>query len=139
MRFTDHQCCFNSLFRWTGTGGFKFPTKWKPCKRVRARTYVSCACMAHGLQCLCDGRACCPVLPKQLVICRFLRFHRRRHVVVSTRCFTGLVRVGLNFPLNGTCTNVYAHVVMVREHVWRTLCSVCATGARVAQSFLSNS
>ena len=59
-------------------------------------------------------------------------------VVVSTRCLIGLVRVGLKFPLNGTCANVHAHVVVVRVHVWRTLCSVCATGARVAQSFLSN-
>ena len=50
-----------------------------------------------------------------------------------------LVRVGLNFSLNETCTNKYAHVVVVREHVWRTLCSVCKTGARVAQSFPSNS
>ena len=56
-------------------------------------------------------------------------------VVVSL----GLVRVGLYFLLNGTCANVYAHVVVVREHVWRTVCSVCATGARVSQSFLSNS
>ena len=56
-------------------------------------------------------------------------------VVVSLE----LVRVGLNFPLNGTCANVHAHVVVVREHVWRTVCSVCATGARVAQPFLSNS
>ena len=60
-------------------------------------------------------------------------------VVVSTRCFIVLVRVGLYFLLNGTCANVYAHVVVVREHVWRTLCSVCATGARVAQSVPSNS
>ena len=50
-----------------------------------------------------------------------------------------LVRVGLNFPLNGTCANVHAHVAVVRRHVWRTVCSVCATGARVAQSFPSNS
>ena len=56
-------------------------------------------------------------------------------VVVSP----GLARVGLNFTLNETCTNVYAHVVVVRVHVWRTLCSVGATGARVAQSFPSNS
>ena len=61
------------------------------------------------------------------------------HVVVSSRCCTGLVRVGLNFPLTETCANVYAHVVVMRVHVWRTLCSVCATGARVAQSFPSNS
>ena len=45
--------------------------------------------MAHGLQCLCDGRACCPVRALQLVICVFLRFHRHRHPVVSTHCFTG--------------------------------------------------
>ena len=51
----------------------------------------------------------------------------------------GLVRVGLKFPLDETCTDMYAHVVVVREHVWRTLCSVCATCARVAQSLLSNS
>ena len=28
------------------------------------------------------------------------------------------------------------HVDMVRGHVWRTLCSVCASGARVAQPVL---
>ena len=61
------------------------------------------------------------------------------HVVDSTGCFTGLVRVGLNVPLNENRANVYAHVVVVREHVRRTLCSVCAYGARVAQSFPSNS
>ena len=54
-------------------------------------------------------------------------------------CFTGLVRVGLYFLLNGTCANVYAHVAVVREHVRRTVCSVCATGARVAHPFPSNS
>ena len=56
-------------------------------------------------------------------------------VVVSLE----LVRVGLNFPLNGKRANTYAHVVVVREHVLRTLCSVCATGARVAHPFPSNS
>ena len=56
-------------------------------------------------------------------------------VVVSLE----LVRVGLNFPLNGTRANTNAHVVVVREHLWHTLCSVCATVARVAQSFPSNS
>ena len=30
--------------------------------------------MAHALQCLQDGRACCPVVPKQLVICRSCGF-----------------------------------------------------------------
>ena len=133
------RCCFKSLLHWTGTGCIEFPTEWNLCKRVRARSGGACACLAHALQCLRDGRACCPSLPKQLVICRFLRFQRRRHVVVSSRCPCGLARVGLNFPLNGSCTNVHAHVVVHSVHVWRTVCSVCATGARVAQSFPSNS
>ena len=54
-------------------------------------------------------------------------------------CSPGLVRVGLKSPLDGNPANMHAHVAVVREHVWRTLCSVCATGARVAQSFPSNS
>ena len=66
-------------------------------------------------------------------------FSGARHVVVSTRCFTVLVWVGVYFPLNGNRANVYAHVVVVREHVWRTLCSVGKTSARVAQSVPSNS
>ena len=63
----------------------------------------------------------------------FLRFHRHRHTVVSTCCFTGLVRVGVKIPQDGNRANVYEHVAVVHEHVWRTLCSVCATGARVAR------
>ena len=47
--------------------------------------------------------------------------------------------VGLSFPLNGNRTNVQKHVVVVYEHVWRTVCSVCATGARVAQPVACNS
>jgi hypothetical protein len=41
-------------------------------------------------------------------------------------------RVGVKIPQDGNRTNVHGHVAMVHEHVWRTLCSVCATGARVA-------
>ena len=63
-------CCFNSLFHWTGTGWFENFTRWKSCKRVRARGRGARACLAHALQCLCDGRACCPALFMQLVICR---------------------------------------------------------------------
>ena len=69
----------------------------------------------------------------------FLRFHRHRHTVVSTRCFTGLVRVGVKIPQDGNRANVYEHVAVVHEHVWRTLCSVCATGARVARPVPRNS
>ena len=65
-------------------------------------------------------------------------FSGARHVVVSTGCYTGLVRDGLQFPLDDTWSNKYAHVVVVREQVLRTLCSVCATGARVAHPFPSN-
>ena len=64
----------------------------------------------------------------------FLRFHRHRHPVVSTRCFTGLVRVGVKIPQDGNRANMYAHVAMVPEHVWRTVCSVFATGARVGSA-----
>ena len=67
------------------------------------------------------------------------RFHRRRHPVVSTGCFTELVRVGVKIPQDGNRANVYVHVYVVREHVWRTVCSVCATGARVARPVPCNS
>ena len=83
------------------------------------------------------------VLPSRSQPTRNLSFFEVFSVAVtllfSTGCFSGLVRVGLNFSINGNRANVYAHVVVVRVHVWRTVCSVCATGARVAQSFLSNS
>ena len=69
----------------------------------------------------------------------FLRFHRHRHPVVSTRCFSGMVRVGMKIPQDGNRANRYEHVAVVHEHVWRTVCSVCATGARVAQSVPCNS
>ena len=69
----------------------------------------------------------------------FCRFHRRGHTVVSTCCFTGMVRVGVKIPQDGNRANGYEHVAVVHEHVWRTLCSVCATGARVAQPVPCNS
>ena len=69
----------------------------------------------------------------------FLRFHRHRRTVVSTRCFTEIVRVGAKIPQDGNRANVYEHVAVVHEHVLRTLCSVCATGARVAHPVPCNS
>ena len=36
--------------------------------------------------------------------------------------------------LDGKRINMYVVVVVVPEHVWRTVCSVCATGARVLRS-----
>jgi hypothetical protein len=56
----------------------------------------------------------------------FSRFHRRRHPVVSTRWFSGMVRVGMKIPQDGNRANRYGHVAMVHGHVWRTVCSVCA-------------
>ena len=76
-------------FHWDGTGWCENSTRWKTCKQVHARGGGAWACLAHALQCLCDRRACCPARALQLVICVFLRFHRHRHPVVSTRCFTG--------------------------------------------------
>ena len=49
------------------------------------------------------------------------------------------VRVGVKIPQDGNRANTHGHVAMVREHVWRTLCSVCATGARVARPVPCNS
>ena len=51
----------------------------------------------------------------------FLRFHRHRHPVVSTRCFTGLARVGVKIPHAGNCANTHGHMAVVHEHVWCTL------------------
>ena len=48
----------------------------------------------------------------------FLRFHRRRHPVVSTRCSHGLVRVGVKIPQDGNRTNTHGHMAVVHEHVW---------------------
>jgi hypothetical protein len=47
--------------------------------------------------------------------------------------------VGVKIPQDGNCANVYGHVAVVYEHVWRTLCSVCATGARVVWPVPCNS
>ena len=46
-----------------------------------------------------------------------LRFHRRRHTGVSSRCFTGMVRVGVKIPQDGNRANVYGHVAVVHRHV----------------------
>ena len=51
-------------------------------------------------------------------------------------CATG---ARVKIPQDGNRANVYGHVAMVHEHVWRTVCSVCATGARVAQPVFCNS
>jgi len=60
--FTAITCCFNLLFNWTGTGWFEISTGWRPCKRVCLRGNGAFTCLAHALQRLCDGRACCPAL-----------------------------------------------------------------------------
>jgi hypothetical protein len=96
-------CCFNSLFHWTGTGWCENSTKWKSCKQVRARGNGAWACLAHALQCLCDGRACCPARALQLVICRSSRFHRCTWCFNFHLWFTGN---SLNRHLNGNHIHV---------------------------------
>ena len=49
----------------------------------------------------------------------FWRFHRHRHPVVSTCCFTGLVWVGVKIPPDGNRTNGYGHMAVAPEHGWR--------------------
>ena len=56
------------------------------CKRVRTRGCGAWTCLAHALQCLCDG-------------------HRQRDTVVSTCCFTGMVRFGVKIPQDGNRAN----------------------------------
>ena len=82
-------CCFNSLFTGLVPCWFECSTQNKPYQQVCARTRVSCACVTHGLQCLCVRGACCSSLPKQLVIFSFLRFPPAPRLVVSTRCSLG--------------------------------------------------
>ena len=53
--------------------------------------------------------------------------------------FTGMIRDGVKIPQDGNRSNKYKHVAVVHGHVWRTLCSVCATGARVARPVPCNS
>ena len=65
-------------------------------------------------------------------------FHRCRHVFLNS-LLNGLVRVGVNCELSANHASVYRHVAVVHGHVWRTLCSVCATGARVAHPVPCNS
>ena len=62
----------------------------------------------------------------------FLRFHRHRHPVVSTRNFYWDGTGWYEDSTDGNRANRYGHVAVVHVHVWRTLCSVCATGVRVA-------
>ena len=62
----------------------------------------------------------------------FLYFYKNKNASVFGATIATLARTTWY-------ANVYTHVAVVRVHVWRTLCSVCATGARVAQSFPSNS
>ena len=82
-------CCFTELVR----VGLNVLLKNNPYKQVCARTYVSWACIAHDLQCLCVWGACCPLLAKQLVIFLFLGFHPAAEPVVTTCC--SLVWYGL--------------------------------------------
>ena len=44
----------------------------------------------------------------------FWRFHRHRHPVVSTRCFAGMVRVGVKIPQDGNRANGYKHMAAVQ-------------------------
>jgi hypothetical protein len=75
----------------------------------------------------------------QLVICRSGGFTGTVTLLFQLVISHRLVRVGVKIPQDGNRANVYDHVAVVHGHVWRTLCSVCATGARVAQSVPCNS
>ena len=113
-------------------GVFENSTRWKSCKRVQIRGRGAWACLAHALQCLCDG---CALLPSPCPATRNLCVLEVSPAPAPC-CFnslsTGTVRVGVKIPQDGNRANKYEHVAVVHEHVWGTLCSVCMTGARVA-------
>ena len=132
-------CCYNSMCTGMSRVGMNVPLTNKPCKQVRARTPVSRACEAHGLRCLCVRGACCPSLLKQLVILSFFEVSTGTVICCYNSMCTGMYRVGLNVPLkNKPCKQVRART-LCHERVWRTVCSVCAYGARVAHHLPSNS
>jgi hypothetical protein len=79
------------------------------------------------------------VLPSPCPATRNLSFWRFHRHVVSTRCFTGLARVGVKIPQEGKRANWSGHVAVVHGQVWRTVYSVCAMGARVAHPVPCNS
>ena len=89
--------------------------------------------------CLCDGRACCPPHALQLVICRSGGFTGTVTLLFPLVVSLEIVRVGVKIPQDGNRANRYMHVAVVHGHVWRTHCSVCATGARVAHPVPCNS
>jgi hypothetical protein len=132
-------CCFNSLFTWIVRVDVKIPQDGNRTNRYGCVAVVHVHCLTHGLQCLCDGRACCPPLFMQLVICRSGGFTGTVTLLFQLVVSLGLVRVGVKIPQDGNRTNRYGCVAVVHGHVWRTVCSVCATGARVAHPCLCNS
>ena len=132
-------CCFNSLFTGLVPCWFECSTQNKPYQQVRARTHVSWACVAHGLQCLCVRGACCPSLAKQLVIWVVVEVSTVTVICCYNSMCTGMYRVGMNVPLKTNRANKYAHVPLCRGRECRTVCSVCAYGARVVHHFPSNS
>ena len=106
-------CCFTG----TDTGWCENSTRWKSCKRERARGRGACTCLAHALQCLCDGRACCPARAPQLVICRSGGFTGTVTLLFQLVVSLETVRVGVKIPQDGNRANVYTHVAVVHKHV----------------------
>ena len=56
FNFRCHPVVSTRNFYWDGTGWCENSTRWKTCKQVRALGRGAWACLAHALQCLCDGR-----------------------------------------------------------------------------------
>ena len=75
----------------------------------------------------------------QLVICRSGGFTGTVTLLFQLVVSLEMVRVGVKIPQDGNRAHTYSHVAVVHERVWRTLCSVCATGARVAHPVPCNS
>ena len=112
-----HPVVSTGCFTVNGTGWCENSTRWKSCKQVRARGGGARACLAHGLQCLCDDRACCPARALQLVICRSGGLTSAVTLLFQLGVSLETVRVGMKIPQDGNQANTYENVAVVHEHV----------------------
>ena len=121
----EFRCAVCRVLPWGSITAVVMLMRWSHCLQTTSSKKKGWAVPQH------HGRSCCWRLTGAVIY------------LYPGSCFkllfTGLVWTGVKIPQDGNRANTYGHVYVVRGHVWRTLCSVCATGARVAQPVPCNS
>ena len=104
-----HPVVSTRCFTGTGTGWCENSTRWKSYKLVQARGGGAWACLTHGLQCLCDGRACCPPRAMQLVCFYHLYRYCKKIQPLKNNSYTGIDQKNnnLQFYIMMWCVTVY--------------------------------